>query len=199
MHNESNKPAIWCGMGFVAPEFCLPAIDGKFYSLADVQGPRGLLVVLLADGCPYVDAILPRIARDVLELHRYGIGAVAINPGHPLLQPAQSLQAMAWFAREHRLRLPYLLDAEQKMTRALGATHTPDFFGFDHRLQLRYHGRLDASRREPAPPDAKRELFAAMRQIALFCSAPRHQLTGVGSPVRWRVRPAFCKDSTAAN
>jgi peroxiredoxin len=198
LFDNAARPAA-CGSGFIAPEFCLPATDCNFHTLSELRGPNGLVVILLGDDCPYSAAILPRIVRDVAELHRYGIGAVAVHPGRPALHPAGLLAAMAGFALEHQLPCRYLLDAEQKLARALGATHTPDFFGFDRRLELRYHGRLDASRREAAPADARRELFAAMRQIALFGSAPRQQLAGVGNPIPWVAQPAFCKDSTAPN
>jgi peroxiredoxin len=194
MHQEARRilPSHerWSpAAGKPAPDFCLPGADGQFYALSDVRGPNGLLIILLSNRCPFVAAVLPRLNRDVAELHRYGVGAVGVNVNATRAHVDESFDAMGRFAREHRLPFPYLFDGEQTVARALGATHTPDFFGFDRNLELRYHGRLDASREDSAPDDARRELFAAMRQIALFGSAPRLQLSGAGSPIRWAASP----------
>jgi hypothetical protein len=63
---------------------------------------------------------------------------------------------------------------------------TPDLFGFDARLQLQYRGRLDASRRDPAPPGARRELFEAMKLIAATGKGPDEQLPSMGCSIKWR-------------
>ena len=65
------------------------------------------------------------------------------------------------------------------------AVCTPDFFGFDKDLRLQYRGRLDASGREPLP-DAKRDLFDAMVQVAQTGSAPHEQMYSVGCSIKWR-------------
>ena len=62
----------------------------------------------------------------------------------------------------------------------------PDFFGFNAQLELQYRGRLDASRRDPAPPGAPRELFEAMQQIAATGTGPAEQLPSVGCSIKWK-------------
>ena len=81
------------------------------------------------------------------------------------------------FARRHDLPFPYLHDETQKIARAYGAVCTPDFFGYDRELKLKYRGRLDEGRAAPPPPDARRELVEAMRAIA----ADRRSAGGPGS------------------
>ena len=51
-----------CDFGWSAPDFTLPGIDGKPHSLSSCRGPRGLLVMFICNHCPYVKAVLPRIA-----------------------------------------------------------------------------------------------------------------------------------------
>ncbi len=72
------------------------------------------------------------------------------------------------------------------LARAYGAVCTPDFFGYNSRLELQYRGRLDASGRNSSPPDAPRELLAAMRQIADTGHGPEVQTPSIGCSIKWR-------------
>ena len=44
-----------------APEFRLPATDGKTYALDEVAGEKGTVVVLICNQCPYVKAVIDRM------------------------------------------------------------------------------------------------------------------------------------------
>jgi hypothetical protein len=48
-----NKPHA---IGWKAKDFALQGTDGKTYSLAEVRGPKGTLVVFICNHCPYVKA-----------------------------------------------------------------------------------------------------------------------------------------------
>ena len=63
---------------------------------------------------------------------------------------------------------------------------TPDFFGYNARLELQYRGRLDESRKETAPETVRRDLFEAMRQVALSGEGPTPQTPGIGCSIKWR-------------
>ena len=71
------------------------------------------------------------------------------------------------------------------MARAYGAVCTPDFFGFNARLELQYRGRLDASKTSLVP-DARRDLFEAMKLIAETGQGPRHQIASMGCSIKWK-------------
>ena len=75
---------------------------------------------------------------------------------------------------------------DQQVARAYGAVCTPDFFGYNGELKLQYRGRLDASRRETAPEDSRRELFDAMSQIARSGMGPLIQNASIGCSIKWR-------------
>src|ERR1019366_584703 len=78
------------------------------------------------------------------------VGAlISINSNAPERFPENSFERMVELAPT--LSFPYLYDASQAVAAAYGAVCTPDFFGFDAELRLRYRGRLDASRKETAP------------------------------------------------
>jgi hypothetical protein len=84
------------------------------------------------------------------------------------------------------LSFPYLHDSTQQVARAYDAVCTPDFFGFDAGLRLRYRGRLDASRRETAPEGTARELYAAMCLVADTGQGPDVQHQCIGCSIKWQ-------------
>jgi peroxiredoxin len=175
-----------CNFGWKAPPFSLPGVDGNTYSLADIKGQSGTLVMFICNHCPYVKAVIDRIVRDAKELQGYGINAVAISSNDAVHYPEDSFDNMKRFARTHGFTFPYLYDESQDVARAYDAVCTPDFFGFNDRLELQYRGRLDASRKEAGAPDERRELFEAMRDIAKTGKGPREQIPSIGCSIKWK-------------
>ena len=175
-----------CDFGWKAGDFRLTGVDGRAYSLAEVKGPKGALVVFLSNHCPYVKATIDRIVRDAAELKAAGIGAVAIMPNDTAAYPADSFANMKAFAAQHRFGFPYVIDETQATARAYGAKCTPDFFGFNAALQLQYRGRLDSAGRNSAGPDNRRELVEAMQAIAATGKGPAQQVPGIGCSIKWR-------------
>jgi peroxiredoxin len=175
-----------CNFGWKAPEFTLPAVDGKTYRLGAIKGKNGTLVMFICNHCPYVKAVIDRIVRDVNELKSYGINAVAISSNDAVHYPEDSFDNMARFAKSRGFTFPYLYDESQVVARAYDAVCTPDFFGFNGTLELQYRGRLDASRKEAGPPDVRRELFEAMKDIAETGQGPRQQIPSMGCSIKWK-------------
>ena len=62
---------------------------------------------------------------------------------------------------------------------------TPDFFGYNKDLKLQYRGRLDESRKEPVP-NARRDLFEAMQQVARTGNGPSAQIPSMGCSIKWK-------------
>ncbi|MDA8232271.1 MAG: thioredoxin family protein [Magnetospirillum sp.] len=175
-----------CDFGWKAVDFRLPATDGRIWSLADVRGPKGTLVMFICNHCPYVRSVIDRLVRDVKDLQALGIGVAAIMSNDASQYPEDSADNMALFAKSNGFTFPYLIDETQDVARAYGAVCTPDFFGFDAGLGLQYRGRLDASRKEAAPKDARRELFEAMRAVAETGRGPAEQIPSMGCSIKWR-------------
>ena len=175
-----------CDFGWQAPSFSLPATDGKTYSLAGIAGPKGSLVMFICNHCPYVLAVLDRILRDARDLQARGIGVAAICSNDAAQYPDDSFENMKRIAQTHGFPFPYLHDESQQVARQWGAACTPDFFGLNANGTLQYRGRLDASGRNPAPPDAPRELFEAMCQIAKTGYGPKDQTASMGCSIKWK-------------
>ena len=175
-----------CAFGWQAPSFTLPATDGRTYSLSDIAGPNGTLVMFICNHCPYVLAVLDRIIRDARDLQRLGIGVAAICANDATAYPDDSFDNMKNLAEDHEFPFPYLHDKSQEVARAWGAACTPDFFGLSAKGDLQYRGRLDASGRHPGPANAPRELFEAMKLIAETGAGPREQVASMGCSIKWK-------------
>ncbi len=174
-----------CDFGWKARDFALKGVDGKTYRLADVRGKNGTLVVFICNHCPYVKAVISRIVEEAKALREIGVGTIAIMPNDTKEYPEDSFDNMQAFARAHGFPFPYVIDATQEVARAYGAQCTPDFFGFNAKDELQYRGRLDASRRELIP-NARRDLYEAMQQIADTGRGPAEQIPSMGCSIKWR-------------
>ena len=94
---------------------------------------------------------------------------------------------MARWAEERSFPFPYLYDETQAVARAYGAVCTPDFFGYNARLELQYRGRLDASGRTPGAENARRELYEAMLAVVCDGEGPREQIASIGCSIKWQI------------
>ena len=175
-----------CDFGWSAPQFTLPATDGKTYALADLAGQNGTLVMFICNHCPYVLAILDKIIRDAADLQALGIGVAAICSNDAAAYPADSFENMRVLADKHAFGFPYLHDADQSVARAYDAVCTPDFYGFDRDLGLQYRGRLDATRMSAGPADVRRDLYEAMAQVARTGQGPTEQVPSIGCSTKWK-------------
>lgn len=174
-----------CNFGWKARDFALKGVDGKTWRLADARGKNGTLVIFLCNHCPYVRALISRIVEEAKALQQIGVGVIGIMPNDTTEHPDDSFENMQTFARAQGFTFPYAIDDTQDVARAYDAQCTPDFFGFNAKDELQYRGRLDASRRELIP-NARRDLFEAMKQIAATGRGPAEQIPSMGCSIKWR-------------
>jgi peroxiredoxin len=169
-----------------APDFRLPATDGRTYGFADVAGAQGTVIVFICNHCPYVKAVIDRLVEDARTLMSEGVGFAAICSNDAASYPEDSFDNMKRFAKANGFPFPYLYDEQQTTARAYGAVCTPDFFGFDAARQLVYRGRLDEGRTTPPPKNARRELLEAMRHVARTGKPPENQIASIGCSIKWK-------------
>ncbi|WP_273151909.1 thioredoxin family protein [Methylophaga thiooxydans] len=175
-----------CDFGLPAIDFSLPGTDGKIWTLDDCRGENGLLVMFICNHCPYVQAVIERLVRDTNELKKMGINSVAIMANDANDYPEDSFDNMKRVAQQQGFSFPYLYDETQQVAQQYEAVCTPDFFGYNKDLQLQYRGRLDASRKEAAATDVRRDLFEAMKQVAETGHGPENQTPSMGCSIKWR-------------
>ncbi len=174
-----------CDFDQAAIEFDLPGVDGRNWSLHQCTGENGLLVMFICNHCPYVKSILTKLVRDTDELRALGINSVAIMANDPSDYPEDSFENMARLAQEQKFTFPYLLDESQQVAKGYGAICTPDFFGYNAQLKLQYRGRLDDSGSQHGRPDARRDLFLAMQEVAKTGRGPQQQTASMGCSIKW--------------
>ena len=175
-----------CDFNWQAPEFSLPATDGIEYSLNEIAGENGTLIMFICNHCPYVLAVLDRLKRDTSDLLPFGIGIAAICSNDAVSHPDDSFEKMIELADEKNFPFPYLHDEDQTVARAYGAACTPDFFGFNASLGLQYRGRLDDAGIKSARDVTRRDLFDAMTQIAKTGYGPEKQYSSMGCSIKWK-------------
>ena len=173
-----------CDFNQAAIDFNLKGVDGNYYGLDSLRGQNGLLVMFICNHCPYVKSIIHRIIQDTEELKELGVNSVAIMSNNPDEYEEDSFENMQKIATKMNFPFPYLIDETQEVARSYGAVCTPDFFGYNSDLGLQYRGRLDESRKETII-DAKRDLFEAMKEVAISGNGPDEQIPSMGCSIKW--------------
>lgn len=177
-----NPPAL----DVPAPDFTLPATDGRTLGLEDVRGEKGTVVVFICNHCPYVKAVTGRLVKAAEDLAAEGIGFAAICSNDSDRYESDSFENMKRFAEANAFPFPYLHDESQAVARAYDAVCTPDFFGLNADGTIVYRGRLDEGRKDPPPAGARRELVDAMRMVAETGTAPDEQFPSAGCSIKWK-------------
>jgi peroxiredoxin len=128
-------------IGETAPDFTLPATDGKTYSLHDFDKDPVLVVFFTCNHCPYVIGS-DEVTRETAEKFMpKGVRFVGINSNSPNTYPEDSFDRMVKRMREKKFPWLYLYDRLQDVARLYGALRTPHFFVFDKKRKLVYTGR----------------------------------------------------------
>ncbi len=171
-------------LGASAPDFCLPATDGKTYRLADFAAARALVVFFTCNHCPYVTGSDESTRATTLAFQPQGVAFVGINSNSANTYPDDDFPHMV--ARHQQLRLPwhYLYDQSQDIARAYGALRTPHFFVFDRTRRLVYTGRaLDQPR--DASTATVNDLARALGQLIAGAPITTALTNPIGCNVKW--------------
>jgi peroxiredoxin len=185
-------------LGFPAPDFSLPGVDGKIHSLADYASSPILVVVFTCNHCPIAQMYEQRIQQLQADYRDRGVAVVAIQPNDPKAirideldssDISDTLDEMKIRVAYKNLHYPYLYDGEtQSVARAYGPQATPHVFIFDKDRKLRYEGRVDNSYRKELlnTHDARNAIDAllANREVPV-------KKTGVfGCSTKWQEKEA---------
>lgn len=161
-------------IGSSAPEFNLPGVDGRNWTLADFKDAKVLVVVFTCNHCPTAQSYEQRIIALASDYRDKGVALVAISPNDAeavrldelgYTDLGDSLDDMKLAAKDRGFNFPYLYDGEkQAVSRAYGAVATPHVFVFDADRKLRYQGRVDDSDdpREIKSHDARNAIEAVL-------------------------------------
>jgi thiol-disulfide isomerase/thioredoxin len=188
---EENPPTL--PIGSPAPDFNLPGVDGRNYSLKDFARAKVLAVIFTCNHCPTAQYYEDRIKNIVADYKEKGVAVVAISPNDPKSvrldelgwsDMNDTLEEMKLRAEYENYNFPYLYDGDsQAASRAYGPVATPHIFIFDQERKLRYVGRIDDSEREKAVK--VREARLAIDALLDGKEPPVKQTRAVGCSVKW--------------
>jgi len=136
-------------IGSSAPDFNLPGVDRKKYSLSSFADKKALIVIFSCNHCPYVQAYEGRIKQIQEDYGNKGVVVIAINSNEDIGYPEDSFDNMKKRAIEQKFNFLYLRDEDQSVARAYDATHTPEIFLFNQGRKLAFHGKIDDNWQEP--------------------------------------------------
>jgi len=167
-------------IGSKAPDFNLPGVDGKNYSLASFKDAKVLAIIFMCDHCPTSQAYEKKIIKLTHDYTSKGVDVVAINPNNP---EALRLDELGWSdvgddmngmkirAKECHFNFPYLYDGETQATaQKYGPVSTPHVFIFDQKRILRYAGRFDDMEnpaKTPTSNDARDAIDAVLNNTPI--------------------------------
>jgi len=171
-------------LGENAPDFSLPGVDGRLYSLQNFAASPLLVIVFSCVHCPYVVGSEERMMQFDRDYKTRGVAFVAINSNAETTYSDDSFAGMQARAQQRGFEFPFLHDKTQQIALAYGALKTPHYFLFDAERKLRYTGRMDDRPRHPGEETTHElrdavEALLARREIAVPLTNP------IGCNVKW--------------
>ncbi|MFT8316952.1 MAG: thioredoxin family protein [Sporolactobacillus sp.] len=171
-------------LGEKAPDFNLPATDGRSYSLADFADAKTLVVFFTCNHCPFVLGSNATTRRMAEKYKDQGVQFVAINSNSETTHPADSFDKMVEQMNTEHFPWPYLRDQAQQTARLFGALRTPHFFVFDEQRKLVYTGRELDNPRLPEKATVN-DLDRALSEITNNQPVSQPLTNPIGCNVKW--------------
>lgn len=185
-------------IGDKAPDFKLPATDGKTYSLADFAKADVLVVFFSCNHCPFVTGS-DEVTRGTAEKFKSrGVAFIGINSNSEKTHENDSFTQMIQRMKEQKFPWVYARDKSQEAALAYGALRTPHFYVFDKERKLVYTGRGVDNPRETAKMtvndlDRALEELLAGKKISVPLTNP------IGCNVKWEGMDAHWMPSEACD
>ena len=174
-----------CSFGEKAKNFSLPSVQNNKVSLDNIKGPNGTLIMFICNHCPYVKAVIEDIVHDCKYLEKNGLKSLAIMSNDTSNYPEDSFENMIAFSKKNGFTFPYLIDETQEVAKKYGAVCTPDFFGYNNKLELQYRGRIRELKNLKPVRDSESDLLKAMQKIIETGKGPKNQIPSMGCNIKW--------------
>ena len=149
------------------------------------MGEKGTIIMFICNHCPYVKAIIEDLIKDTNDLINFGIKAVAIMSNDTKNYPEDSFENMKLFSKKYNFSFPYLIDETQEIAKKYGAVCTPDFFGYNSKLELQYRGRIRELKELKPVRKGESDLKRAMQIISETQKGPKEQIPSMGCNIKW--------------
>jgi peroxiredoxin len=174
-------------IGTKAPDFKLiNTIDDKFYTLNDLKGEKGTVIMFICNHCPFVIHVNSELIRMANEYQLKNINFIAISSNEIVNYPQDSPKYMKQVAEKLHYPFPYLFDESQQVAKAYDAACTPDFYVFDADLKSVYHGQLDDSRPKNGEPLSGKDIRKALDNLLENKPVEENQKPSMGCGIKWK-------------
>lgn len=173
-------------IGERSPDFCLPGVDGKEYSLHAFKDHKAVVVVFMCNHCPYVRAYEDRVMQLQRAYPPPTVQFLAINSNDSVAYPEDSFANMIKRARDRQFNFPYLRDETQRVARAFGAEYTPEVFVLNSKFQVRYIGRVDDNWQHPEKVQSH-DLRDALEAVLHHRPVPNPVTHAIGCTIKWKI------------
>ncbi len=176
-------------IGERAPDFRLPATDGKTYCLDDFASDPVLVIFFTCNHCPYVIGSDEGTRKTVEKFAPRGVRFVGINSNSKNTYAEDDFPHMVARMRAEKFPWIYLHDATQEIARAYGALRTPHFYVFDKDRKLVYTGRAVDNPRQ-AEKSKTHELEQALEEHLAGKPITVPLTNPIGCNVKWEGKDA---------
>ena len=143
------------------------------------------MITFICNHCPYVKAVIKNIVNDSISLKSIGIETIAIMSNDTKKYPDDSFEKMLEFSKINKFQFPYLIDETQEVAKKYGAVCTPDFFGYNNKLELQYRGRIRELKNLKPITTGESDLLLAMKDVAKNGKGPQNQTPSMGCNIKW--------------
>lgn len=172
--------------GSNAPDFSLPGVDGKTYSLSSFATKKIVIVVFSCNTCPVALAYEDRLIGIQRDYENRGVALVVINSNDAKVSPMDSFEQMKERAKEKSFNFPYLRDETQEIAAIYGAERTPHLFVFDKARKMRYTGAIDDNWKESDQVKAQ-HLRAVLDALLENREVTEPEIFAIGCAIHWKV------------
>ena len=181
--SNAQVKSISIGTQLPMSDVAMKNTDGKEMTIKEAFKQNGVLVMFSCNTCPYVIKNQARTIETILNAENSGIGVVILNSNEGQRENEDSQEAMREYAKENQYSVPYLIDKDNKVADAFGATRTPELFLFNREGMLVYHGAIDDN---PSDPDNVKVKYAsdAMHALAENGKIPVAETKSVGCTIK---------------
>ncbi len=171
-------------IGEKAPDFKLPATDGKTYSRDDFKAAKGLVVFFTCNHCPFVIGSDEVTRATALRFKDKGVAFIGINSNSEHTHPEDDFATMVKRMEEHKFPWVYVRDKSQDVAIAYGALRTPHFFVFNQERKLVYTGRGVDNPRNTAEMTTN-DLGRALEEVVAGKPVSVPMTNPIGCNVKW--------------
>ncbi len=172
-------------LGSKAPDFTLPATDGKTYQLSDFSDAGVLVIFFTCNHCPYVIGSDEVTRQTADKFAAQGVKFIGINSNSKQTYPEDDFEHMVARMQEHQFPWLYLYDESQETALTYGALRTPHFYVFDNNRTLIYTGRAIDSPRDTSKMTVN-DLERALQEHLSKKSVSVPLTNPIGCNVKWQ-------------